>query len=93
LLRPDVVWFGEALPEGALRRAQEAAAQCDLFLSIGTSTMVYPAAELPFIAGSNGATVVEINPDVTPLSRLADFVLREKAGVALPAIAAAMFSP
>jgi NAD-dependent deacetylase len=89
-LRPDVVWFGEALPEAALRRAQEAAAQCDLFLSIGTSTMVYPAAELPFIAGSNGATVVEINPDFTPLSRRADFTLREKAGIALPAIAKAM---
>jgi NAD-dependent deacetylase len=90
LLRPDVVWFGETLPEGAMQRAQEAAAQCDLFLSIGTSTMVYPAAELPFIAGSNGATVIEINPDFTPLSQLADFVLREKAGVALPEIAAAM---
>jgi NAD-dependent deacetylase len=91
-LRPDVVWFGEALPEGALRRAQGAAAQCDLFLSIGTSTLVYPAAELPFIAGSNGATVVEINPDLTPLSKLADFVLREKAGIALPALAAAMIA-
>ena len=90
LLRPDVVWFGETLPEGAMLRAQQAAAQCDLFLSIGTSTMVYPAAELPFIAGSNGATVVEINPDFTPLSKLAEFVLREKAGVALPALAAAM---
>lgn len=90
LLRPDVVWFGETLPPDALSRAQEAAAQCDLFLSIGTSTMVYPAAELPFIAGSNGATVVEINPDFTPLSKLADFTLREKAGVALPAIATAM---
>jgi NAD-dependent deacetylase len=52
--------------------------------------MVYPAAELPFIAGPNGATVIEINPDLTPLSKLADFVLREKAGVALPVIAAAM---
>jgi NAD-dependent deacetylase len=90
LLRPDVVWFGETLPEEALRRAQESAAHCDLFLSIGTSTLVYPAAELPFIAGSNGATVVEINPDFTPLSKLADFVLRDKAGVALPAIASAM---
>ena len=91
-LRPDVVWFGEALPPDALRRAQQAAAQCDLFLSIGTSTLVYPAAELPFIAGSNGATVVEINPDATPLSKLADFVLREKSGIALPAIADAMLS-
>lgn len=89
-LRPDVVWFGEALPADALRRAQQAAAECDLFLSIGTSTLVYPAAELPFIAGSNGATVIEINPGITPLSKLADFALREKAGVALPAIAAAM---
>ncbi len=90
LLRPDVVWFGEALPVDALQRAQEAAARCDLFLSIGTSTLVYPAAELPFIAGSNGAAVIEINPDFTPLSQLADFVLREKAGIALPALAAAM---
>lgn len=89
-LRPDVVWFGESLPAAALRRAQEAAARCDLFLSIGTSAMVYPAAELPFLAASNGATVIEINPEATPLSRHADFVLREKAGIALPAIAAAI---
>lgn len=89
-LRPDVVWFGETLPQEALKRAQQAAAQCDLFLNIGTSTTVYPAAELPFIAGSNGATVVEINPDATPLSKLADFVVQEKAGIALPAIADAM---
>lgn len=89
-LRPDVVWFGEALPQEPLKRAQQESAQCDLFLSIGTSTTVYPAAELPFIAGSNGATVVEVNPGTTPLSKLADFVVREKAGVALPAIAQAM---
>jgi NAD-dependent deacetylase len=89
-LRPDVVWFGEPLRGDALARAQEAATQCDLFLSVGTSTMVYPAAELPFIARSNDATVFEINPDATPVSTLADFVLREKAGVALPAIAKAM---
>src|SRR5262245_19431418 len=92
LLRPDVVWFGEQLRGDALARAQQAAAQGDLFLSIGTSTMVYPAAELPFIAGSNGATVVEINPDFTPLSKLANFTLREKAGIALPAMAQAMLS-
>lgn len=92
LLRPDVVWFGEALPQEALQRAQDAAAQCDLFLSIGTSTMVYPAAELPFIAGSNGATVIEVNPDSTPVSQLADFVLREKAGAALPMLTAAMLA-
>jgi NAD-dependent deacetylase len=92
LLRPDVVWFGEPLRGDALVRTQQAATNCDLFLSIGTSTMVYPAAELPFIAGSNGATVIEINPGFTPLSQLADFTLREKAGVALPAIARAILN-
>jgi NAD-dependent deacetylase len=92
LLRPDVVWFGETLPPDNLRRAQAAAAECDLFLSIGTSTLVRPAAELPFIAKQAGALVVEINPDATPLSRLADFVVREKAGTALPAIAESMLA-
>lgn len=89
-LRPDVVWFGESLPFDALRRAQAAASACDLFLSIGTSAIVYPASELPFVAGANGAAVVEVNPEETPLSHHADFVVREKAGIALPAIAAAM---
>ena len=83
-LRPDVVWFGEMLPFGALEEASEAARRCDLFLSIGTSNLVYPAAALPYEALANGATLVEINPTQTPLSANADFKLRGPAGEVLP---------
>ena len=83
-LRPDVVWFGEMLPFGALEEASEAARGCNLFLSIGTSSLVYPAAALPYEALENGATLVEINPTETPLSAIADFTLRGPAGEVLP---------
>jgi len=83
-LRPDVVWFGEMLPFGALEEASEAARGCKLFLSIGTSSLVYPAAALPYEALENGATLVEINPTQTPLSANADFTLRGPAGEVLP---------
>lgn len=83
-LRPDVVWFGEMLPAGALTRAEAAAEQCEVFLSIGTSAQVYPAAELPLRALSAGATVVEINPERTALTRHAHFALPGAAGVVLP---------
>jgi NAD-dependent deacetylase len=92
-LRPDVVWFGEMLPADALARAQEAAARCAVFLSIGTSSEVYPAAALPDIARSAGATVVEVNPQRTPLSDCADFALRGPAGEVLPALIDAAFGP
>lgn len=62
-LRPDVVWFGEPLPEGVLERAAEAAASSDLFLSIGTSGVVYPAASLVPVARRAGATLVSVNAD------------------------------
>ena len=61
MLRPDVVWFGEMLPPQALERAQQAATGCDVFLSIGTSNVVEPAASLPWIAARRGALVVVIN--------------------------------
>src|SRR6266404_933307 len=83
-LRPDVVWFGETLPVEALERAVAAARSCDLFLSIGTSTVVHPAASLPFEALEQGATVVEINPDSTPLTAHAHHVLKGPAGRVLP---------
>jgi NAD-dependent deacetylase len=83
-LRPDVVWFGELLPPGALARAEAAAAQCDFFLSIGTSAAVYPAAQLPVTALQQGATVVEINPQPTPLSSMVSFSLRGRSGEILP---------
>ena len=86
LLRPDVVWFGEMLPAGALRAAEHAAAESEIFFSIGTSALVYPAAELPFAALNAGATVVEINPQPTPLSPHATFSLNGAAGAVLPSL-------
>lgn len=83
-LRPDVVWFEEMLPAEATSRAFERTAGCEVFLSIGTSTVVYPAAALPFHALENGATVVEINPDSTPLTENVHYALIGPAGEVLP---------
>jgi len=83
-LRPNVVWFEEPLPEKAMQQAVNAAVVSDIFLSIGTSTLVYPAASLPGEALNSGATVVEINPQKTPFSDRADFVLAGRAGEVLP---------
>jgi NAD-dependent deacetylase len=74
LARPGVVWFGEPIPAQARRAAQEATA-CGLFLAIGTSSLVYPAAALAGEAASRGAFTVEINPEATPASAGADLVL------------------
>jgi len=84
LLRPDVVWFGEALPRHALAAATEAARACDVFFSIGTSALVQPAASLPLLALGHGAVVVEINPDETPLTAHLTYSLRGPAGTILP---------
>jgi NAD-dependent deacetylase len=88
-LRPDVVWFGESLPADELRAAEKAAGDCDLFVSIGTSAVVYPAAALPETALASGAKVLEVNRDPTPLSELATWSLRGAAGELLPALVAA----
>jgi NAD-dependent deacetylase len=85
-LRPDVVWFGENLPGDALEQALEAAQRCDLFFSIGTSALVQPAASLPLLAVENGAVLVEVNPDETPLTHFADHALHGPAGEVLPAL-------
>lgn len=61
MLRPDVVWFGEMLPEGAMARARDAALSAEVFLSVGTSNLVEPAASLPWVAGRHGATVIVVN--------------------------------
>jgi NAD-dependent deacetylase len=82
-LRPDVVWFGEALPPLAIEMAGEAALRCDVFLSVGTSGLVEPAASLPFAALAAGAQVIEVNPDATPLTRRATLALRGPAGSVL----------
>lgn len=89
-LRPGVVWFGEALPMGAIMAAEELASGCDVFFSIGTSAIVYPAAGFVTAAGANGALTVEINRDPTPLSNRVDFSLRGKSGDVLPLIVARM---
>jgi NAD-dependent deacetylase len=84
LIRPDVVWFGEMLPPGAWEIAEEAASSCDVFFSIGTSGVVYPAASLPQIAKMNGAYTVEINIERTELSWFMDEVIIGKSGEVLP---------
>jgi len=92
-LRPDVVWFGEMLPSGALEAASEAARKCEMFFSIGTSSLVYPASGLPFEAAQAGAVLIEINPHETPLSPYADYTLRGPAGEVLPKLLREAFAP
>ncbi len=87
LARPDVVWFGEALPLAVLEEAHELVAHCDACLAVGTSALVEPAASLPMVAKRNGAMLFEINPDPTPLSRWADHCVRAPASAALGALA------
>ncbi len=86
LIRPDVVWFGEMLPPEAIEQAHAATERADVFLSIGTSALVQPAASLPLQAREHGAYLAEINPSRTPLTDRADAFLQEKAGTALPAL-------
>jgi NAD-dependent deacetylase len=86
LLRPDVVWFGEMIPRDALLLADAAAEDCDVFLSVGTSSLVYPAAGLAETALRRRATVIEINPGTTDLSPHADVALRGPSGRVLPAL-------
>jgi len=86
LARPDVVWFGEALPAAAVEDAIAAAARCDFCLSIGTTSLVQPAASLPLYALEHGAALVEINPAETPLSMHADQCIRGPAAATLVAL-------
>lgn len=90
MLRPDVVWFGEALPEAALMDSLAAAHDCSVFFTIGTSALVYPAAQLPQEALRKGAVVVEVNPAPTPFSVQATHCLRGPSGVVLPRLLAAL---
>jgi NAD-dependent deacetylase len=83
-LRPDVVWFGEPLPAEALDQAIAILRKSDVVLSVGTSSVVQPAASLPFEALESGAKLVEINPNKTPLTPYAHFALFGKSGEILP---------
>ncbi len=84
MVRPDVVWFGELLPEDEWNAAVKAAERADVLLSIGTSGVVFPAASIPEIARKHGAFLVEINPEATCLSQSADVFLQGPSGEILP---------
>lgn len=88
LLRPDVIWFGEMLNPAVLHAAWEAAEQCDLFLAVGTSALVEPAASLPLAAKTAGARLIEINLEETSLSSRTDVSLRGRAAEVLSALVA-----
>jgi NAD-dependent deacetylase len=79
-----VVWFGEALPDGMMKEAEHAAGAAEVFLVVGTSAVVYPAASLVPYATQGGARVIEVNTDDTPFTSLVDCALRGPAGEILP---------
>lgn len=83
-VRPDVVWFGEMLPQRALQAALDAARASHLFLVVGTSGVVYPAAQLPYTAQASGAAIIEVNPAPTPITQIADVHLAGPSGEVLP---------
>jgi len=91
-LRPDVVWFGENLPQKSLSRARNAARKCDIFLSVGTSSVVHPAALLPVEALRRGVFTIEVNPERTPLSSSMTFVLAGPSGTVLPKLVRSTWS-
>jgi NAD-dependent deacetylase len=88
LIRPDVVWFGEGLPEAALQRALDLAADCDVVIAVGTSGVVYPAAMVPVMAHETGAAVIDVNPDEDAIASFADWFLRGPGGEVLPRLVA-----
>lgn len=89
-VRPDVVWFGEALDENLFSFAAEAALGADLFFTVGTSAIIQPAASLPMSSKENGALLVEVNPHETPFSEFADYSIRVGASRFFPALWAAL---
>lgn len=86
IMKPDVIQFGQAMPEKETREAERRAGTCDLLLVCGSSLVVYPAAQMPLIAKDNGAKLVIINLMPTPHDRCADVVINEKIGETLPRI-------
>ena len=89
-VRPDVVWFGESLPWDAVEEAAAAAQNCDVMLVVGTSGLVYPASQLPFVARQAGAAVIDVNPEPGPITTIADIFLQGRSGELLPALARAV---
>lgn len=88
MLRPAVVWFGELLPASALDRAFQALATCQAIVVVGTSGLVYPAAGFPEVARQSGASVIEVNPERSAITDMADVFLQGPAGTVLPQLIA-----
>ncbi|MFN0085577.1 MAG: SIR2 family NAD-dependent protein deacylase [Blastocatellia bacterium] len=86
LLKPATISFGQSMPAREMHLAAEACFDCDVFLAVGSSLVVYPAASLPELAARNGASLIILNRTPTPLDGLADLVLREEIGTALPGL-------
>jgi len=86
LIRPDVVWFGEVLPQSALEKAFAAIETCDVMVVVGTSGIVFPVAGFPSLARRAGARIVEINPEETSITPLADVFVKGPAGEVLPVL-------
>jgi len=84
LMRPDIVWFGEMLPQTVWRAAVRSCQECDVMLTVGTSAQVYPAASLIEVAAENGAATIEVNLEPTAASGLVTYALHGKAGTILP---------
>ena len=86
ILRPDVVWFGEALPQDVWKNAMEEASRCDIMIIAGTSLVVSPANTLPIYAKQNGATLIEVNPEKTMMSNDMDLSIQDTSANILPKI-------
>lgn len=86
MLRPDVVWFGEMLPQNAWDRAFDECQWASVMLVVGTSGLVQPAASLPYRAKLSGAVIIEVNPEPTAITSLADIIMRGTAAKVLPAL-------
>jgi len=90
IVKSDTVMFGEPIPGEALMRCAEETRAADCFMTIGTSAVVYPAAQYPIEAVRAGLPLIEVNPEVTPLTEIAAITVRAASGVALPALVAAI---
>lgn len=84
LLKPATISFGQSMPALAMRAAVEACQDCDVFLAVGSSLVVYPAASLPELAKQSGAALIIINRTPTPMDEIADLVVNEEIGIVLP---------
>ena len=84
MLRPDVVWFGESLPQDVWQAAMAHASSCDAMIVVGTSLAVSPANLLPVYAKQNGAMIIEVNPEDTSMSESMDLSIRSSAAKTLP---------